>query len=95
MLLLRWLSRTTPTAPADTILSHSQMTLLRNTGQKLPLSGATVLDALYAVAGLGGHIRNNGPPGWLTLSRGMQDLAILERGWGIASGQKLATPCDQ
>jgi hypothetical protein len=95
MLLLRWLSRTTPTAPAETVLSHAQMTLLRNTGQKLPLSGATVLDALYAVAGLGGHIRNNGPPGWLTLSRGMQDLGTLERGWRIASGQKSANSCDQ
>jgi hypothetical protein len=95
MLLLRWLSRTTPTAPAETVLSPIQITLLRNTGQKLALSGATVLDALYAVAGLGGHIRNNGPPGWLTLSRGMQDLSMLERGWKIASGEKSATPCDQ
>lgn len=95
MLLLRWLSRTTPTAPAETVLSHVQMTLLRNTGQKLALSGATVLDALNAVAGLGGHIRNNGPPGWLTLSRGMQDLNMLERGWKIASGQQPANSCDQ
>lgn len=95
MLLLRWLSRTNPTAPAETVLSRTQMTLLRNRGQKLPLSGATVLDALYAVAGLGGHIRNNGPPGWLTLSRGMQDLATLEHGWLIATAENSSVSCDQ
>jgi len=95
MLLLRWLSRANPTAPAETVLSRTQMTLLRSSGQKLPLSGATVLDALYAVAGLGGHIRNNGAPGWLTLSRGMQDLAMLEHGWTIATARNSSGSCDQ
>lgn len=95
MLLLRWLSRANPTAPAETVLSRTQMTLLRSRGQKLPLSGATVLDALYAVAGLGGHIRNNGAPGWLTLSRGMQDLAMLEHGWTVATAGNSSAFCDQ
>jgi hypothetical protein len=95
MLLLRWMSRTNPSAPAETVLSPVQMILLRNCGQKLPKSGATALDALYAVAGLGGHIKNNGAPGWLTLARGLEDLTKLERGWRIASAQISPTSCDQ
>jgi hypothetical protein len=50
----------------------------------LPASGATVRDALYAVAGLGGHLKNNGPPGWQTLARGTQALLLLEAGWNAA-----------
>ena len=42
----------------------------------------TAQEALLAVARLGGHIKNNGPPGWLVLHRGFQDLlryaAVLE-----------------
>jgi hypothetical protein len=40
----------------------------------------------------GGLIRNNGPSGWLTLSRGMQDLTLLERGWRIAALRILRFP---
>ncbi len=42
----------------------------------------TAHEALLAVAALGGHIKSNGPPGWLVLHRGFQDLlryaAVLE-----------------
>jgi len=41
----------------------------------------TVKDAMLAVAGLGGHLRRNGDPGWLVLGRGMHDLLLLELGW--------------
>ena len=33
-------------------------------------------DLLYAVARMGGHIKNNGPPGWLTLARGFHVLSV-------------------
>lgn len=94
MLLIRWMSRTNPSAPADTVLTSSQMTILRSCGQKLS-PGATALDAFYAVAGLGGHIKNNGAPGWLTLFRGLETLTTLERGWRIASAQNSPSSCDQ
>jgi hypothetical protein len=41
----------------------------------------TVREALLAVAALGGHIKNNGAPGWLVLYRGFRDLTLLEIGW--------------
>jgi len=34
----------------------------------------TVRDVHWATALLGGHRKNNGPPGWLTLSRGLDEL---------------------
>ena len=34
----------------------------------------TVRDVHWAVALLGGHRKNNGPPGWQTLGRGMDEL---------------------
>ncbi len=34
----------------------------------------TVREAMFAIAGLAGHFKRNGEPGWLTLGRGMQRL---------------------
>jgi hypothetical protein len=36
--------------------------------------------------------RRGVPSGWLTLSRGMQDLPLLERGWRIAALRILRFP---
>jgi hypothetical protein len=33
------------------------------------------------LARLGGHLRQNGPPGWLTLGRGFRNFCEIERGW--------------
>jgi hypothetical protein len=38
-------------------------------------------EALAVVAGLGGHIKHNGPPGWQTLAAGYMELLAFERGW--------------
>ena len=84
MLLLRSLSRTRPDAPADQALSRTQLALLRHLQPKKMKEGATVRDALYAVAGLGGHLPQNGPPGWQTLARGMEELLHMEIGWAAA-----------
>lgn len=40
----------------------------------------TVRQAMLAIAQLGGHIKNNGDPGWLVLGRGFEELLILEEG---------------
>lgn len=42
---------------------------------------ATAKQALLAIAALGGHIKNNGPPGWQVLARGYHHLLLLEIGW--------------
>jgi len=84
LLLLRWASREMPDAPAEAVLTGAQLAVLHRVGPKLrcPLpQHPTVLDALRVVARLGGHIKNNGPPGWLTLGRGFDKLLLLELGW--------------
>jgi hypothetical protein len=42
------------------------------------------------VAGLGGHIKNNGDPGWIVLGRGFEKLLIVELGYIAATeGQEM------
>jgi len=98
MLLLRSVSRSEPNVPARQVLTTTQIAVLRHyQPQKMPARGATVKDALYAVAGLGGHLKNNGPPGWRTLAYGMQELISLTNAWetALASSGKTAGSCDQ
>jgi hypothetical protein len=81
MLLLRTSNRAAPQAPASTVVSIRQLTILRALGYyKLPAQ-PSAKDVVYAIARLGGHIKNNGDPGWLTLARGMRDLEMIELGW--------------
>jgi hypothetical protein len=101
LLVLRHLARACPEAPATVALTRRQVAVLRATrgGRHLPPT-PTARDALRAVAQLGGHLRQNGEPGWLCLTRGLQILRHMERGWiaGKASGtdQMISTgagPC--
>jgi hypothetical protein len=43
----------------------------------------TVRDAMLGVAALGGHIKNNGDPGWQVLGRGFRRFLELEEGWDL------------
>jgi len=73
ILLLRDESRCSPERPT-TSLSRTEIAVLRETGP-LPLSKKpTAREALLAVAALGGHIKNNGDPGWLVIGRGFERL---------------------
>jgi hypothetical protein len=81
LLLLRHLARTDAKAPASTALTAKQLEVLAAVA-KTPLPPRpTARDAMLAVATLGGHLKNNGDPGWLVLGRGMHDLLLLELGW--------------
>jgi hypothetical protein len=89
LLALRQLSRDQADVPADHVLSPLKLTLLqRHPDVKLRVR-PTLRDAMLAIAKLGGHIKNNGEPGWLVLGRGYEDLLLLERGAALALG------CDQ
>jgi len=48
---------------------------------------STAFDTINAVAALGGHLKSNGPPGWITIQRGLDTLATLTRGAWLAGGQ--------
>jgi hypothetical protein len=90
LLLLRHLARHAPTAAATAVLSRQQLRVLRAAPQAIRLSAApTIEEALRAVARLGGHLRQNGPPGWLVLGRGMQKLRWMEAGWAAAQDRAM------
>jgi len=77
MLRLRSLARETPSAPASTILSRGMIALLCAKSRRVP-KNPTVREALLGIAGLGGHIRSNGEPGWLVIYRGLERLVEHE-----------------
>jgi len=85
LLLLRHLSRHAPTAAAKVVFSARQIAVLRAApaGQALPPT-PTIGAVLLAIARLGGHLKQNGPPGWLVLGRGVQTLLVMESGWAAA-----------
>jgi hypothetical protein len=85
LLLLRHLARELPTTAATVALTSQQLQVLQAcpAGATLP-PVPTVAEALLVVARLGGHLRQNGPPGWLVIARGHQKLLIMEMGWRAA-----------
>jgi hypothetical protein len=88
LLVLRQLSRNGADTPADTVLSPLKLRVLQGHKRTKLREGATVREAMLAVAALGGHIKNNGDPGWIVLGRGYEDLLLLEQGAAIALGWK-------
>ena len=88
LLLLRSLSRAAPTVPAAAALTPLQVRALRGYMRKkrnieLP-EDLSVRDAMLAIAAMGGHIKNNGDPGWMVLGRGFEQLLNVEVGLAIA-----------
>jgi hypothetical protein len=93
LLLLRHLARELPTHAATAVLTPRQVQILRALPAGATLSPTPIMrETLLAVARLGGHLRQNGAPGWLVLGRGMQKLLWMEQGWvaGVRRGG-----CDQ
>ncbi len=79
LLALRNLSRTDPEIPANNVLTTLQIKILKTISKQKLSDEPSAQEALYAIAALGGHIPNNGPPGWLVLGRGFEDILLLER----------------
>lgn len=91
LLRLKTLGRDQPDAPAEALLTPTQLAVLRSQARgKLP-QNPTALDSLLAIAALGGHLKNNGAPGWQVLGRGFQKLLLMEIGWIAATAER----CDQ
>lgn len=84
LLNLRTMARDESSAPSRTVLTPLQETVLRRAVKKKLPRRLTAKAALLAVAGLGGHLRSNGAPGWIVLGRGFQDLLILVAGYRLA-----------
>jgi hypothetical protein len=75
MLLARSVSRSTPDRPPTDVLTAVQIRILE-LKLKRPLDSAR--DALFAIARLGGHLSQNGDPGWQTIGRGFEELLLAE-----------------
>jgi hypothetical protein len=68
--------------PASEVLRQSQLDCLRAHPKARPMpNNPTAEEALAVIAGLGGHIKYAGPPGWQTLAAGFMQLLAFEQGW--------------
>jgi Transposase DNA-binding/Transposase DDE domain len=77
LLRLRSLARAEPEVPAHAALEPDVLAVLqRHPRAKLP-PNATAGEAMLAVARMGGHIKNNGAPGWMVLGRGFEKLLAI------------------
>ncbi len=87
LLALRELSRTSDSTPALHLFDEEQLHLLRvlleQRRHELP-DKPSVRQAMLGIAALGGHIRNNGDPGWMVLGRGYQRFTDAEGLWRLA-----------
>ncbi len=84
--LLRFRSeaRRAPDAPATTVLTETQLLVLRASRRKPLPKHPTARDVLLEVAALGGHLKHNGEPGWQSLGAGYERLMLLTAGWEAA-----------
>jgi hypothetical protein len=83
LLALRHLARASRPRPASGLLEDEQLLLLRKRRYALPVD-PTVYDAMLGIAALGGHIKNNGDPGWLVIGRGFTRFVEAEAVWRLA-----------
>lgn len=81
--LLRLRSRARePGAMATDVFRKSLIDCLRAHPKARKMSSnPTAEEAIAVVAGLGGHIKQNGPPGWQTIGAGYVRLLEFEHGW--------------
>ncbi|QSQ24637.1 IS4 family transposase [Pyxidicoccus parkwayensis] len=82
LLALRTLAHQAPATAATDLFSPDEMALLRHLSVRVTLGPEpTCGEALLALAGLGGHLKYNGRPGWQTLARGQDRLSSALEGW--------------
>jgi len=82
LLSLRALERESPKTPASDLFDNIELMALKKLVPKARLTKHPNLSTvLKTIAQLGGHQKNNGPPGWLTLGRGMEKLLNYAKGW--------------
>ena len=87
LLVLRHFGRLSESGPANRLFDREQLLLLRALLKKrryaFPVE-PTLRDAMLSIAALGGHIKNNGNPGWLVLGRGFTRFVEAEAVWRLA-----------
>ena len=81
ILALRSAARGTPDKPATDLMSPLRIELLRRLSDRPLPENPTISEALWALAGFGGHQKSNGEPGWHILHRAMRKLIAYEVGY--------------
>jgi hypothetical protein len=85
LLELRTIAEEDPSAPATVILEPDEIHVLTKLSKDVKLSKTpTVSEAMLAIAALGGHIRQNGRPGWQVLHRGFDKMRTRLEGYRLA-----------
>lgn len=87
MLTLRHLARVEPLRAASSVFDREQLLLLASMLKRYGYTlsdSPSIREAMLGIAALGGHIRNNGDPGWQVLGRGYTRFAEAEEGWRLA-----------
>lgn len=84
LLWLRTCARDTPDLPAAEVFTPLQLTVLRHRSHRKMPENPTVLEALWVLAGIGGHIPNNGWPGWQVLGRAFVKFCDAVVVWQMA-----------
>jgi hypothetical protein len=63
--------------------SPTQWKILNSLAKEYTQPLISLEDARTLIARLGGHIKHSGPPGWIVLARGYQELLTMEVGWNL------------
>jgi hypothetical protein len=89
LLLLRSLGQQETQRPANDLFDDDEVevlaALLKDKKCRPLPRNPTVRDMMLSIAEYGGHIRNNGEPGWITLGRGFEDLVQAVDIWRLAT----------
>ena len=88
LLELRTIGEEEPDAPATDILDTDELHVLRKLSHDIKLGPRPkAAEVLLAIASLGGHIRQNGRPGWQVLFGGFKELLDRVEGYRIARAE--------
>jgi hypothetical protein len=85
LLWIRTCARDAADMPATEVFTPFQLTALRHRAYRRIPDQPTARDALWALAGIGGHIANNGWPGWQVLGRAFETFLAFFYGWKVAT----------
>ena len=85
LLWIRTCARDAPDAPATDVFTAEQLTVLRHRSYRRMSENPTAKEALWVLAGIGGHIPNNGWPGWQVLGRAFATFIEAVLVWGLAT----------
>lgn len=84
LLWLRTCARDMPDAPATDAFTPFQLEVLRHRAHRKLPPNPTVIQAMWSLAGIGGHIPNNGWPGWQVLGRAFVTFLEVVDTWRAA-----------